>query len=91
MRFGRPINFFSRSMASHPAKTSRRSPTLWKRSAKSLNFLSVDTKTESPVEARRLNPHFDSPARFDPEAIRAEAFQPAFARIHRLLSGKESK
>jgi hypothetical protein len=56
-----------------------------------LEFPSVETKTESSVEARRLNPHFDSPAHFDPESIRADAFQPAFARIHRLLSGKESK
>jgi len=56
-----------------------------------LEFPSVDAKTDSSAEARRLNPHFDSPARFDPEAIRADAFQPAFARIHRLLSGKESK
>jgi len=58
---------------------------------KKLEFPPVDTKNEPSAEVRRLNPHFDSPVRFDAEAIRTEAFKPAFARIHSLLAGKESK
>ena len=56
-----------------------------------LQFPPADTGDGPSAEGRRISRHFDSPKRFDADAVRAGAFQPAFVRIHELLSKKESK
>ena len=85
--------FFQSQLGVEPGKDEQAVSDALETIRQRLEFPVMDTKNESPAEAQRpnANPHFDSPARFDPEAIRADAFQPAFARIRGLLSTKDRK
>ncbi len=56
-----------------------------------LQFPAAQHKPSPPKEAASAEARFDSPARFDPAAIRNEAFQPACKRIRDLLAAKAPK
>ncbi len=85
--------FFQSQLGVEPGKDEQAVSDALETIRQRLEFPVVDMKNQSPAEAQRpnANPHFDSPAQFDPEAIRADAFQPAFARIRGLLSTKDRK
>lgn len=83
--------FFQSQAGAAPSEDEEAISEALKRIREKLQFRSAPPQSAEPAESRQPHVDYDSPVRFDPEAVRTELFQPAFARIHKLLSAKEAK